>query len=91
MDLAFDPFNENRIASASEDCRVCIWTIPDGGLTKTYELDDALVSIEDIHVYFANCVLHFRAGGLLPNADGLCNCVSIITDTYNSQVHTLKV
>ena len=33
LDLAFNPFNENEIASASEDCMVKIWEIPDGGLT----------------------------------------------------------
>lgn len=31
LDLAFNPFNENMIASASEDCTVKLWLIPDGG------------------------------------------------------------
>lgn len=35
LDLAFNPFNENEIASASEDCTVKIWEIPDGGLTSS--------------------------------------------------------
>ena len=28
------PFNDNIIASASEDCTVKIWMIPDGGLIE---------------------------------------------------------
>lgn len=35
LDLDFNPFNDNLIASASEDCNVMVWSIPDGGLTKT--------------------------------------------------------
>lgn len=34
LDLAFNPFNENMIASASEDCTVKLWLIPDGGFTS---------------------------------------------------------
>ncbi|GAB1607962.1 coronin-1C-A-like isoform X1 [Argonauta hians] len=32
LDIAFCPHNDNIIASASEDCSVKIWMIPDGGL-----------------------------------------------------------
>lgn len=32
LDLDWNPFNENLIASASEDCMVNIWGIPEGGL-----------------------------------------------------------
>lgn len=32
LDIAFCPHNDNIIASASEDCSVKIWLIPDGGL-----------------------------------------------------------
>jgi len=34
LDLDFNPFNDNLIASASEDCYAKIWSIPDGGLTQ---------------------------------------------------------
>lgn len=34
LDIKFNPFNENMIASASEDCTVKVWVIPDGGLTE---------------------------------------------------------
>ncbi|XP_065183916.1 coronin-2B-like [Sycon ciliatum] len=34
LDLQWNPFNENMIASASDDCYVKVWVIPDGGLTE---------------------------------------------------------
>ncbi|XP_015782496.1 coronin-6 [Tetranychus urticae] len=35
LDIAWCPFNDNVIASGSEDCIVRVWHIPDGGLTKS--------------------------------------------------------
>jgi len=35
LDLDFNPFYDNLIASVSEDANIMIWGIPDGGLTKT--------------------------------------------------------
>lgn len=32
LDIAWDPFNDNVIASGSEDCVVKVWQIPDYGL-----------------------------------------------------------
>jgi len=34
LDIDFNPFNDNLIASASEDCYVKIWGIPEGGLKE---------------------------------------------------------
>ena len=34
LDIAWCPHNDNVIASASEDCVVKVWQIPDGGLTR---------------------------------------------------------
>lgn len=44
LDVQFCPFNDNMIASASEDCVVKIWDIPDGGLTQN--LEESLVDLE---------------------------------------------
>ncbi len=33
LDVKWNPFNDNIIASASDDATVKIWYIPDGGLT----------------------------------------------------------
>jgi coronin-1B/1C/6 len=35
LDLDFNPFNDNLIASVSEDATIMIWGIPEGGPTKT--------------------------------------------------------
>lgn len=35
LDLDFNPFNDNLIASVSEDCTGKIWGIPEGGLKET--------------------------------------------------------
>ena len=34
MDIAWNPFNDNEIASSSEDCTVKLWDIPDEGLSE---------------------------------------------------------
>lgn len=34
MDLAWNPFNDNEIASSSEDCTVKLWDIPDEGISE---------------------------------------------------------
>ncbi|XP_013378981.1 coronin-7-like, partial [Lingula anatina] len=35
MDFMFDPFNNRKLAVATIDAKICIWTIPDEGLTET--------------------------------------------------------
>lgn len=35
LDIDFNPFNDNLIASVSEDATIMIWGIPEGGPTKT--------------------------------------------------------
>lgn len=34
LDLEWNPFNENILATTAEDCNLNIWRIPDGGLTE---------------------------------------------------------
>ena len=34
LDVAWNPFDDNEIASASEDCNIMLWHIPDGGLSE---------------------------------------------------------
>lgn len=43
LDLKWNPFNDNIIASASDDCSVRVWMIPDGGLTGN--LSESLVEL----------------------------------------------
>lgn len=44
MDIAWNPFDENVIASGSEDCLIKIWRIPDGGLKEN--LSDPIVELQ---------------------------------------------
>lgn len=37
LDIKWNPFNDNVIASASEDCTVKLWHIPDGGFTENVQ------------------------------------------------------
>jgi len=41
LDIRWNPFNDNIIASASEDCLVKLWYVPDGGLSS--DLKDCLM------------------------------------------------
>lgn len=43
LDISWSPFNDNVIASASEDGVVRVWQIPDGGLVRT--LTDPIVEL----------------------------------------------
>jgi hypothetical protein len=42
LDWAFHPYNENLIASSSEDCTVRLWTIPEGGLKSNESKETVL-------------------------------------------------
>lgn len=44
LDIQFNPFNDHMIASASEDCNVMVWLIPEGGLTE--DLTTPIVTLE---------------------------------------------
>ena len=44
LDIKWNPFNDNIIASASEDCTVKLWYIPDGGLHE--DLTEHLVELQ---------------------------------------------
>ena len=37
MDLSWNPFNENMIASCSEDGTAKLWEIPDAGISENME------------------------------------------------------
>ena len=51
LDIKWNPFNDNIIASASEDCTVKLWYIPDGGLGLASDLTEHLVELAG-HRYF---------------------------------------
>lgn len=56
LDVAWNPFDDNMIASSSEDATVKIWQIPDEGLGKK-SLDEPLLSLEGGHQRKINQIL----------------------------------
>ena len=53
LDLQWNPFDDNTLASASEDCTIKIWFIPDGGLN------------EDLKEYVGQLCGHERKVGIV--------------------------
>jgi len=45
LDIKWCPFNDNIIASCSEDCTIKIWNIPDGGLIGKQNMTDPVVDL----------------------------------------------
>ncbi|KAL7977481.1 hypothetical protein Chor_009430 [Crotalus horridus] len=44
LDVEWCPHNDHVIASSSEDCSVMVWSVPEGGLTRS--LNEPLVTLE---------------------------------------------
>lgn len=63
LDLDFNPFNDNLIASVSEDCNVMVWSIPDGGLTKT--VTDPAQTLQGHKRKVGTCDFHPTASNVL--------------------------
>ena len=62
LDLQWNPFDDNVIASSSEDCTIKIWYIPDGGIS------------EDLVDYVGDLRGHERKVGIIrwhPSASGI--------------------
>lgn len=68
LDIAWNPFDDNMIASSSEDTTVKIWNIPDEGLGQEYT-NDPLITLEGIHQRKVHIVLwHPVASNILLSA-----------------------
>lgn len=66
MDLAWNPFDDNMIASGSDDTTIKIWEIPDGGLTSN--LEKPVLSLEQHHKKVGHVVWHPTASNILLSA-----------------------
>jgi len=64
VDLDFNPFNDNLIASASEDCYVKLWNIPEGGLGSN-NLTDAVQTLGGHKRKVGNVKFHPTANNIL--------------------------
>ncbi|XP_073257183.1 coronin-1C-like [Porites lutea] len=68
LDVAWNPFDDNMIASCSEDTTVKIWQIPDEGLGKTI-LTEPLLTLEGLHQRKVHQILwHPTAANILLSA-----------------------
>ena len=68
LDIAWNPFDDNMIASSSEDASVKIWQIPDEGLGKEI-LSEPLLTLSDCHQRKVHQVLwHPVASNILLSA-----------------------
>eukprot|EP00695_Tsukubamonas_globosa_P000025 TRINITY_DN1015_c1_g1_i1.p2 TRINITY_DN1015_c1_g1~~TRINITY_DN1015_c1_g1_i1.p2 ORF type:complete len:244 (-),score=117.04 TRINITY_DN1015_c1_g1_i1:234-965(-) len=63
LDFAFAPFNDNILATGSEDTLVKIWGIPEGGLTASE--NTPLVNLEGHSRKVNNVVFHKTAANVL--------------------------
>ena len=67
VDLAWNPFDDNQIASSSEDCTVMIWNIPDGGLKENitkplvtlFGHQKKVCSVHSLFIPLLNVMSHF--------------------------------
>jgi len=46
LDLQWSPFNDNMLASCSEDGSIKVWAVPDGGIVTNWDMDRALLTLE---------------------------------------------
>jgi coronin-1B/1C/6 len=70
LDFDWNPFNDNIIATGSDDCTVKLWSVPDGGLTETMK-----EPILDIDAHMRKVVFttfHPAADNVLATASADC-------------------
>ncbi|KRZ76264.1 Coronin-like protein cor-1 [Trichinella papuae] len=68
LEIAWCPFNDNVIASCSEDCTAKIWRIPDGGLVKP--LKQPLMELAGHQKRVTSILWHPTANNILLTAGG---------------------
>jgi len=66
LDVKWAPFNENLVASASDDATVKVWQIPDGGLTE--DMTEAAVVLKGHQRKVTICEWHPTASDVLFSA-----------------------
>jgi coronin-1B/1C/6 len=73
LDIAWCPFNDNVIASASEDTTVKCWQIPDYGLTRT--LTEPVVELHGHQRRVGFLAWHPSANNVLLSAGSDCKII----------------
>ncbi|XP_037938677.1 coronin-7 isoform X2 [Teleopsis dalmanni] len=83
-DLEFSPFHDGLLATASQDCLVKLWHIPEKGLE---------VSLSDPECVFSHKQRRVETVGFHPTADGLlystaAGCVTLFDITTQSELYS---
>lgn len=73
LDIAWCPFNDNIIASASDDAIVRVWQIPEGGLTRA--LTDPVVELHGHQRRVGFVMWHRSANNVLLSAGADCKII----------------
>ncbi|KAJ3114896.1 Coronin-2B [Phlyctochytrium bullatum] len=68
LDTDFNPFNDHIVASASEDCRVMVWSIPEGGLKQNVETP--VLTLNGHGRKVGHVLFHPTADNVLASASG---------------------
>jgi len=68
LDFDFNPFHEHLLASASDDCTLKVWGIPENGLTEN--ITDPLVDLHGHQRKATLCKFHPTANHVLGSASG---------------------
>jgi len=68
LDIDFHPFNENLVASVSEDAYVKLWKVPDGGPTAT--ITEAVQVLQGHKRKVGTCDFHPTANNVLATSSG---------------------
>jgi coronin-2 len=83
LDLKWNPFDDNVIASASDDCTIKLWKIPDGGLTTN--LTECISELTGHKRKVMHIEWHPTVNNVIISAgfDNLVSSSGIIIFTYN--------
>lgn len=72
LDLAFSPFHDDLLATASDDSTVRLWRLPEEGLTTSISENDALMSLSNHTNSVRCCNFHPVAMNTLATASTDC-------------------
>jgi coronin-1B/1C/6 len=65
LDLDWNPFNDNLLATASEDCYVKIWNVPSTGIKENYSGDEAVQTLSGHNRKVGTTDFHPTANNIL--------------------------
>lgn len=89
LDVQWNPFNDNEIASASEDCEIKLWEIPDEGISRNLEAGDCKATLTGHGKKVTRLAWHPSASSVLASSGG--DRVIIVWNTETAEpLYTLN-